>query len=270
MKEFIYIPQKTKILKREHLTPETIGLSLSVSSGFSFHPGQFVMLGALGFGEIPIGITTSPEEKGVIEVAVRSAGMVSQKLCGMQTGDELTINGPFGNGFPLSEIKGRDVVLVAGGVGLPPLRSLIKHIEKNPKLVKSLTVLVGARTPDYLLYKDEYAKWEKFATVQAVVDSCDSEWKGCTGLITKLFDLTDVKAGSVMIVCGPPVMYPSVIKYYAGKRVAEKDLHFLLERRMKCGIGKCQHCTCGELYACVDGPVFPYDKIKYNTEAFTK
>jgi NAD(P)H-flavin reductase len=235
---------------------------------FNFRPGQFVMLSVLGFGEIPVGITTSPDESGYFEVAIRSVGMVSQKICALSVDDKIGVNGPFGNGFKLSALKGKDVVIISGGIGLFPLRSLIHHLGLNKGMVKSLTVIIGAKCPGDLLFRDEYQKWGKFANIQLTVDKGDKDWSGCVGIITKLFDLVEVKRGSAMIVCGPPVMYRSVIDRYAGKRVADSDLYFLLERRMKCGIGKCQHCTCGKFYVCLDGPIFSYEEIKYNDEAF--
>jgi len=269
MKHHNYIPQKAKIIAKEILRDDIVALTLKPKNPLRFIPGQFVMLSVSGFGEIPIGITTSPDERGEFGVAIRSVGMVSQKICSQEVGDELDFNGPFGNGFPLTKLKGRDVVIVSGGIGLFPLRSLIHHLEINKKLVKSLTILNGAKSPKELLFASEYPKWEKFAKLYLTVDSCDSSWSGCTGLITKLFELADVKKGSLMIVCGPPVMFKSVCMQYGGKRVAESDLYLLLERRMKCGVGKCQHCTCGKYYVCLDGPVFSYDKIKYIKEAFS-
>jgi sulfhydrogenase subunit gamma (sulfur reductase) len=270
MKPQDYIPRKVKIIKKFNLCDDVVGLRLKLidRKPFSFYPGQFVMVSVLGFGEVPIGITTSPKEKGQIEIAVRSVGMVTKKICSLEEGEHLGISGPFGNGFPLSEIKDKDVVIMAGGLGLAPLRSLIHHLEKCPKLVKSLTILNGARSPEQLLYRDQYSTWEKFASVNLTVDTCDSKWDGCIGNISELFDRVKVQRGSIIITCGPPVMFEPIIKRYAGKTVAESDLYFLLERRMKCGIGKCQHCTCGEFYTCLDGPVFPYSKIKYEEEAF--
>lgn len=270
MREYNYIPRIAKITKRYSLSRDCIGLRLVLKDRkpFNFRPGQFVMLSVYGFGEIPVGITTSPDEPGYFEVAIRFVGMVSQKICALSVGDEIGVNGPNGTGFQLSALKGKDVVIISGGIGLFPLRSLIHHVELNKKLVKSLTILIGSKCPDDLLYRDEYKKWEKFANVQLTVDECDSKWDGCVGMITKLYDRVDVKRGSVMIVCGPPVMYQSVIDRYAGKRVSDSDIYFMLERRMKCGIGKCQHCTCGKFYVCLDGPIFSYKEIKYNDEAF--
>jgi len=266
MRTHNYIPIEAKIIERTSLSPDVVGFKLKINN-FSFHPGQFVMASVVGFGEVPVGITSSPAEKGTIEIAVRAAGMVTKKICGLEVGDPVGVNGPFGNGFDLSKIKGRDVILISGGIGMMPLRSLVKHIEKNKKLVRSLTILNGGRSPEHLLYKDEYKKWEKFAQVENTVDTCNKDWEGCIGMVTKLYDRIKVKPGSVMIVCGPPVMYKSVITRFAGKSIADKDLYFMLERNMKCGIGKCQHCTCGKLYTCLDGPVFSYDQIKYNKEA---
>lgn len=261
-----YIPREAKIIERNSINPDSVSFKLKISN-FSFHPGQFIMASVLGFGEVPIGITSSPTEKGTIEIAVRASGMVTKKICSLGVGDNIGVNGPFGNGFDLRALKGRDVILISGGIGLMPLRSLIKYLEKNKKFVKSLTLLNGSRSPEQLLYQDEYKAWSKFAQIESTVDTCNKDWAGCIGMVTELFDRIIIKPGTIMIVCGPPVMYKSVISRFAGKSISDKDLYFMLERNMKCGIGKCQHCTCGNLYACLDGPVFSYDQIKYNKEA---
>jgi len=269
MNKHNYLPRTGKIVTKTQLTEDTVAFKIKLpGQPFNFSPGQFVMLSVLGFGEVPIGISSSPTDTRQIEVAVRKMGTVTEKICTLGGGDEIGVSGPFGHGFPISRIRGKDVVLVAGGLGLPPLRSFVKLIEDNPKLVKSLTIMNGAKTPTDLLYHDEYPAWEKFAKVHSTVDSCGTDWQGCVGLLPTLFDQNEVKRGAVMIVCGPPVMFQPVIDRYAGKRVAESDLYFLLERRMHCGIGKCQHCTCGGKYVCLDGPVFAYSDIKYNPEAF--
>lgn len=270
MKQHTYIPRPAKVVGKTELSDNVVSLRLKLTDRqpFSFLPGQFVMLSVFGFGEVPVGIATSPKEQGYFEVAVRSVGRVTQKICALEVGDKVGVNGPYGNGFPLAKIKDRDVVIISGGIGLPPLRSLIEHVRQGGIKVKSLTILNGDRTEAELLYRDEYPEWEKIAKLYLTVDSCGSAWNGCVGNITKLFDRAEVKRGSVIIVCGPPVMFPAVAARYAGKTVAESDLYFLLERRMKCGVGKCQHCTCGELYVCLDGPVFSYNQLKYNQEAF--
>lgn len=263
-----FIPRKAKIIKKIPLSPDSVGFRLEMTDKkpFNFRPGQFVLLSVLGFGEVPIGITTSPDEKRYFEVAVRSAGMVTKKICSLTEGDVIGVNGPFGNGFPLDRIKGKDLVIIAGGIGIFPLRSLIHHV-KDKGIVSSLTILLGSSCPEALAYKEEYGRWRKYCDVRITVDECSPSWKENKGRITELFDIVDVKRGSVIIACGPPIMYDPIIKRYAGKTVAESDLYFMLERRMHCGIGKCQHCTCGKEYVCLDGPVFSYDRIKYNKEA---
>ena len=270
MKTHNYIPRPAKVVERTSLSEDVVRLRLKLTDRkpFSFHPGQFVMLSVFGHGEVPIGISTSSKEKGYFEVAVRSVGGVTKKINSLAVGDTLGVGGPFGNGFPLDQIKGKDVVLVAGGIGLAPLRSLIRHIERDKNLVKSLTILNGARSVDQLLYREEYKEWEKFAKLHLTIYSSSPDRDGCVGFVPKLFDRAKVNRGSVLIVCGPPVIFQDVINRYAGKGVSDKDLYVLLERRMKCGVGKCQHCTCGELYVCLDGPVFSYDQLKYNPEAF--
>lgn len=270
MKTHSYIPRVAKIVDRKLLGDDVVALRLKFTDPkpFNFLPGQFVMLSVFGFGEVPIGLSTSPLEKDYIEVAVRATGKVTNKIFDLEPGETIGVGGPFGNGFPLQKLRNRDVVIIAGGLGLPPLRSLIRHIDLDPKLVKSLTILNGDRSEERLLYQAEYKDWARFAKVYLTVDSCGRDWKGCVGNITQLFDRAKVARGAVIISCGPPVMFPEIVKRYAGKTVAEKDLYFLLERRMKCGVGKCQHCTCGDLYVCVDGPVFSYDRLKYNPEAF--
>jgi NAD(P)H-flavin reductase len=270
MKEHKYIPRPAKIIDRFSLSDDVVGLRLKITDHkpFAFQPGQFVMLSVFGFGEVPIGITTSSKEKGHFEVAIRSVGGVTQKICSLNVGESIGVGGPFGNGFPLSKIKDKDLVLITGGIGLAPLRSLIRHIGGDNKLVKSLTILNGARSDDQLLYQEEYKDWEKFSKLSLTVDSCGPKWEGCVGNISNLCDRTKIKRGSVIIACGPPIMFPEIVKRYAGKTVSNTDLYFLLERRMKCGVGKCQHCTCGELYVCLDGPVFSYDQLVYNPEAF--
>lgn len=270
MKTHSYIPRAAKIIERRQLAADVVSLRLKLKDRkpFNFLPGQFVMLSVFGFGEVPIGLTTSPDEKGYIEVAVRANGKVTTKIFELETGDTIGVGGPFGNGFPLQKLKNRDVVIIGGGIGLAPLRSLVHHISLNPKLVKSLTILNGDRTEERLLYRDEYRDWEKFAKLYLTVDSCGPDWMGCTGDIAQLFERAKIARGAVIIACGPPVLFPIIAQRYAGKTVAETDLYFLLERRMKCGVGKCQHCTCGELYVCLDGPVFSYGQLKYNPEAF--
>jgi NAD(P)H-flavin reductase len=269
MKTHTYLPIPAKVLSKKWLRDDTAVLKIKVSSKdrFTFVPGQFVMVSVLGFGEVPIGIASAPSNDRVIELLVMRLGLVTKKITNLEVGDSLGVSKPMGNGFPMAKIKDKDLVLIAGGTGIAPLRSLINHIKKT-KLTKSLAILNGAKCPEQILFRDEYKDWDKFAKTYLTVDTCDDSWEQSIGNITVLLDVAKIKRGSLVIVCGPPPMYKPIIDRLAGKRVAEDDLWFSLERRMKCGIGKCQHCTCGKLYTCLDGPIFSYDKIKYNNEAF--
>jgi NAD(P)H-flavin reductase len=267
MRSHNFIPKEAKIIEKKLLSPDVVSFKLKLKN-FSFIPGQFVLASVNGFGEAPIGISSTPNKNSEFEIAIRAAGMVTKKLCSLGVGDVIGINGPLGNGFPLSRLKGRDVIIIGGGIGITPLRSLVQYIGDNKKFVKSLTILAGARSPESLLYQDEFKIWEKFARVEKTVDTPDKGWTGCVGILPCLYDRVKIKAGSVIIVCTPPVAHKSIVSRFAGKSVADKDLYFMLERNMKCGIGKCQHCTCGKFYTCLDGPVFSYEQLKYNPEAF--
>jgi NAD(P)H-flavin reductase len=268
MKSYSYIPEMVKIIARVPLSEDMVMLRVKRPADFNFLPGQFVLVSVFGFGEVPIGVASSPSEKKYLELCIRSAGTVTKKICSLDAGDEVGLNGPFGNGFPMTKIKGRDIVVVAGGMGIFPLRSLILLLGENKNQFKSLTVITGARTPAKLCFSSEYPVWGKFAKVFATVDSGDKAWRGEVGQITSLYKKAGVTKGSVMIVCGPTAMCPSIIENFAGKNVKEEDLYFDLERRMECGIGKCQHCTCGKDYTCLDGPTFSFKELKNNIEAF--
>lgn len=267
MKNYNYIPKIVKIIAKKSVSEDVVILRVKRPKDFQFLPGQFILFSVYGYGEVPLGITSSPNEKKYLEVAIRSIGSVTRKICSLLPGEEAGINGPFGNGFPLGKIKGKNLVLIAGGIGLFPLRSLILFLGESKKHVKSLTILTGARTPERLFYQEEYKDWAKFSKVLTTVDTADDNWKGIRGSLPILYKKAGVEKDSVMLVCGPPVMYQSIVKEFAGKKIAEKDLYFDLERRMKCGIGKCQHCTCGKSYVCSDGPTFSYSELKNNYEA---
>lgn len=268
MKKHTFLPETVRIVEKKVFNAETVGFKIALSKPLIFHPGQFVLLSVLGFGEVPVGIASGPKGEKFLDVAIRAVGTVTEQLCRLSKGDELGITGPLGHGFPMTKLKGRDVVLIAGGLGIVPLRSLIEFHLAKPKFFSSLTVLIGAKNKESLLYQDEYKQWAKKLDLHQTIDKKEKGWQGTVGPLPKLYPLAKIKRGSVIISCGSNPMFKSVVNYFAGKRVADGDLYFLLERKMKCGVGKCQHCTCGGFYVCTDGPVFSYEKIKYNTEAF--
>jgi len=235
------------------------------SDGLVFTPGQFILLGLWGYGEAPFGIASPPNENKFIEVAVRRAGMLTEALHRLEEGDDLTLRGPYGNGFPLKFFEKRDLVLITGGCGIPPIASLIEYIIKNRENFGRVYLLYGAATPDDILIKDRIKQWEKSIKVLLTVDKPTPEWKGYTGLVGEIVDemkINPLNAAAAM--CGPGPMVAALEKILRPLGISDREIFVSDERRMKCGIGKCQHCTTGDKYVCLDGPVFNYDQIDKN------
>jgi len=234
---------------------------------FGHQPGQFVQVSILGVGEAPISVSSSPTRGDYLELGVRKAG----KLTGimhdqLKAGDKIGIRGPFGSHFDAEEMKGKDLILVSGGCGLAPMRALIQYCEDTRDDYNSVTVLYGAKSPDDVLYKDELAEWEKSEALNCMhtVDAVPGGtcWDGNVGLITTLIPPLDIKPdNTVAVIVGPPIMYKFVIAELNKKGVENKDIIVSLERHMKCGVGKCGHCTIEHLYCCQDGPVFRLDDV---------
>lgn len=235
---------------------------------FTFIPGQFVMVGILGYGEAALTMTTAPSELPEFEIAVRSIGVATQAMHRLKVGDTAYIRGPLGNGILTDKVYGREMILVAGGLGLAPLRSVIHAIREDKTIVGSLKIIYGAKTPEDLLFKAELASWSKFAEVYLTVDKADNHWTGGTGRVDSILARLKVSHDAVAVVCGPPIMYDGVAKALVKLGLDEENIQFMLERRIKCGIGKCQHCTCGGKYVCTDGPTFTWKELKTNWEAF--
>ncbi len=232
-----------------------------VREAFDFHSGQFVEVSIFGVGEAPISISSAPSKQGFVELCVRKTGDVTRVLHEKQCGDIIGIRGPFGRGFPFEEMRGHDILLVAGGLGIAPLKSLINHIHDDRHEFGKVTILYGAKNPSEILFRQQFEMWkhrEDFDLVMTV-DEPDDTWKFEVGRVTKLFETVDVDpAVTYGAICGPPVMYRFVIDEMRKKGVNVDRIYVSFERRMKCGIGKCGHCGVGHQYACIDGPVFNY------------
>jgi len=240
----------------------------NVGKKFCFKPGQFLMVSNLGYGESVLTITSTKSELPDLEIAVRSVGNNTQSLHRLKVGDPIWITGPYGNYFDFDKMAGREIVIIAGGIGLAPLRSLIKTIEKNPKIVGQLKVLVGAKTPLDLIYKADLAKWQSFSDIYLSCNKADSKWNGHIGKVTDLLDKVDIGYDAIAVLCGPPVMFEPAIKKLKKLGIGDDKIYLMLERKMQCGKGKCQHCTCGDKYVCIDGPTFTWSEIKNNWEVF--
>lgn len=235
---------------------------------FVYIPGQFAELSIPGKGEIPIGIASSPTEKGFVKFTVNKVGLVTKHLHNMKEGDVMGIRGPLGNWYPWEEMEGRNVVIIGAGFAFTTLRSSIVYMlhPDNRKKFKDIIVVYAARTPGMLLYKDELAEWEERDDIvtHLTVDSTDDpDWKHDVGLITTVADekITGVE-DAIAIVCGPPVVIKFMQPILEKKEIPLERIILSLEKRMKCGIGLCGRCNIGDQYVCKDGPVFSMARLK--------
>lgn len=267
----LYLPQPAKIKRIEQLTATERSFEIELENGkrLGQKPGQFVMVSVLGAGEAPISVSSSPtRSNGTFELAIRKMGNVTGALHNMKAGDKVGIRGPFGTNFPVDEAKGYDLLIVAGGIGLVPARSFINYAIDNRKKYGSITVLFGSKSPAERLFIKELGNWKEQIEFHETVDRPDAGWKGNVGVITTLFPkiAIDPKRTIVAIV-GPPIMYKFVLMECKKKDVPDKNIFMSLERRMKCGVGKCGHCQMNGVYVCQKGPVFRYSDIKELEEA---
>ena len=269
----LFNPTFARILKVEQLTALEKVFTLSLPGGqpLGHRPGQFVEVSVLGVGEAPISISSSPSRsEETFELCVRKVGDVTSAIHRLGPGDKIGIRGPFGRSFPYEKFRGKDVLFAPGGLGLAPLRSLINQVLDERALYGRVILLYGARNPGELLFKDELKRWSERSDLEfhVTVDRGDETWTGNTGVITTLFSHISVyPRNTVAATCGPPVMYRFVLMELFGKGISEGNIWLSLERRMKCGIGKCGHCQINNVYACQSGPVFSYKEIKGLEEA---
>jgi sulfite reductase subunit B len=268
----IYLPSLAEIVRTEQLTKMEKLFEIKLQNGqeLGHQPGQFVEVSLFGIGEAPISVSSSPTKKGSFELAVRAVGNVTKTLHTLNRGATLGIRGPFGKGFPIEEMKGKDILFVAGGIGLVPLRSLINYVLDNRSHFGRVFVLFGAKTPAEQLFLDELAKWRQSKDMEfwETVDRSDGQWKGNVGVITTLFPkITVDPQKTIAVIVGPPIMYRFAILEAQVKGIPDDQIIVSLERRMKCGVGKCGHCQINHIYVCQEGPVFSYAKIKDLKEA---
>lgn len=268
--ENVYLPHLTKIAEVRRETVDTLTYLLRFADpgfarSFSFKPGQFVEVSVFGVGEAPIGFASGPSNGDGFEITVRAMGSVTRALHRLRPGDWVGIRGPYGNSFPCDEFKGQDILIIGGGIGLPPLRSLIEAILQERQAYGTLTILYGARTPQDRVYKAELDRWRDRSDLVLLetVDVGDESWTGPVGVVTTLFSRISVDPSrSIAYTCGPPIMIKFVIQDLLKLGFPEDRIVSTLERYMKCGVGKCGHCAIGSKYVCVDGPVFTYKQLK--------
>jgi sulfhydrogenase subunit gamma (sulfur reductase) len=269
----VYLPAAARLLKVEQMTELEKLLTLQLPDGRSLgnEPGQFVEVSVFGIGEAPISVTSSPSRSNsTFELCVRRVGDLTGALHRLEPGEVVGVRGPFGHGFPIEKMKGKDMLFAAGGLGLPPLRSLINQVLDERGAFGRVIILYGTKHPSEILFKDELLEWAQRDDVEfhMTVDRADGEWRGHVGVVTTLFPKIAVNPhNTVAATCGPPIMYRFVLMELLGKGIPETQIYLSLERRMKCGVGKCGHCQINNLYCCQDGPVFTYAQIKGLEEA---
>ncbi|MDA8132170.1 MAG: FAD/NAD(P)-binding protein [Elusimicrobia bacterium] len=262
--------RKGRIIRVKRMTPSEKLFEIELDNGraMDYEPGQFVQVSVFGVGEAPISLCSSPTKRGSFELCVRAAGRVTNAMHALEAGDEIGIRGPFGKGFPVKVLAGNDLIFVAGGLGIAPLRSLINYVIDNRREFGKVDILLGCRNPSEMLFADDLEFWQKRVDVNfnVTVDKGSPDWAGNIGLITSIIPgVTINPERTFAVVVGPPVMYKFVISELLKKKIAERNIILSLERHMKCGMGKCGHCQIDSIdnyYCCQDGPVFSYDRIK--------
>lgn len=268
----LYLPTMATIKEVRRLTALETLYTVELPDGreLGHGPGQFVEVSMFGVGEAPFSISSSPTRRGVFEMGIRKVGVLTEMLEKLEPGAKIGIRGPFGNGIDVERFKGKDVLVVAGGIGLVPMRSLINYVIDNRDDFGRLIVCYGSRNDQELLFTDELAAWEKDPGVDhhVTVDRGSLDWTGHVGVITTLIPGLDLDlANTVACVCGPPIMYRFVLLALKSRGLADDAIWMSLERRMKCGVGKCGHCQINGSYVCQDGPVYHYPDIKGLQEA---
>ncbi|AGB41197.1 sulfite reductase, subunit B [Halobacteroides halobius DSM 5150] len=253
-----YLPEHAEIIdiKQETEVDYTYRLDIDLD----VENGQFVEVSIPKVGECPISVSDFGDD--YIDLTIRHVGKVTNQIGDLEVGDKLGIRGPYGNGFPMDKYQGTDMVIAAGGTGLAPVKSIINHYYNNPAEVASLTLLLGFKSPDNILFREEIKKWRAAEHIDVIltVDKGDKEWRGNKGLITNFVDQVEFTNLDNMevIVVGPPIMMKFTTQEFMKHDLTQEQIWVSFERKMSCGIGKCGHCKIDDTYVCVEGPVFNY------------
>jgi sulfite reductase subunit B len=262
-----YVPRVGRVLEVEPFTPtETFyRLGFEDGEGIEYRPGQFMEVGIFGVGEAPISICSAPGRRDDLEMCVRAVGDVTHAMHALQAGATIGLRGPFGNGFDMDAVAGKNLLFVAGGLGLVPCRGFILDALAHRDKYDRVAILYGARSPRDLLYRDDIAAWadRDDCEFMMTVDRGDESWTGHTGVITTLFrELKRLSpADTVAFIIGPPIMFKFAVLEALAMGLRKNGIYCSLERRMKCGLGKCGHCQIRNVYVCQEGPIFSYAEV---------
>ncbi len=251
-----YMPFLSRIVKVKKHTE--IEYTFTMSYEGEVRPGQFFEVSIPKYGEAPISVSGIGE--GTVDLTIRRVGKVTNEIFERYEGDSLFMRGPYGNGFDCAEYRGSELVIVAGGTGVSPVRGVIRYFADHPRERGNMTVIAGFKSPEDILFADDFADWERKLNLILTVDGADGDYNGKVGLVTKYIpDLAlDDPQSAKAIVVGPPAMMRFSVKALLMRGIREENIWVSYERKMCCGIGKCGHCRIGDKYVCVDGPVFPY------------
>lgn len=259
------VPEVWKVYQNRPETADTVTLELATDHPKAFAPGQFNMLYVFGVGEVPISISGSSHESVTLFHTVRNVGAVSRALCALQPGQELGLRGPYGSSWPILQSQGKDIIVMAGGLGLAPVRPIIYEILNNRKAYGHVWLLYGCRQPEDILFGHQVREWRsRFdLEVNVTVDKATSDWYGSVGVITNLVkNLALSPENTVAFVCGPEIMMRYSALELVKKGLSEDNIHLSMERNMHCAIGLCGHCQYGPQFVCKEGPIFTYARLK--------
>ena len=269
MNKNIYQPVKCEVIDNIKESPNINTIVLKPEREFSFLAGQFASLTVPGIGEAPFTPSSSPFDKEKLEFTVMKTGRVTEKIHQLKKGDIVGVRGPYGKPYPLEEFKGKEILLVGGGVGLAPLRALFLALVETYKDYKKIVFCCGAKTPADYIYKDKlFGEWQNLCekiplSFRITVDRKDENWKYMEGVVTCTLDGLDIDVkNGVSVVCGPPIMMKFTTLKLLEIGFSENSIYLSMERKMYCGVGHCRHCLIGDLFVCKDGPVFKYSEIK--------
>jgi NAD(P)H-flavin reductase len=265
-----FLPMPGKIVEIADMTARDRYFRVELEKPLGHGPGQFVMVSMLGVGEAPISISCGPRKDNVLEMVIRRIGRLTEVIHSLKVGDELGIRGPYGSGFDLNNFYGKDVLFVAGGLGLVPLRSLITPVVAEAGKFGKITLISGCRNPAEELFRNQLKEWSNAGIeVIRMVDGTENmPWEFGVGLVTDPIPKLKIDPEkTVVAMCGPPVMYKFVIAALNAKNVGFDQIYVDLERRMKCGVGKCGHCQINQVYCCQEGPVFKFSNLSGLPEA---
>ncbi len=258
-----YAPVKAKITKVINETPNIKTFKLNLEEPFKFSAGQFIQLTVPGIGEAPFTPSSEPGAHKNIDVTVMNVGTATEELHNKKIGDMLGVRGPYGNGFPVNSFQNKELLIVGGGCGIAPLRSLIYEILKDRNKYPKVHLLYGCKSPKDVIYKDTHNDWADEFIMHRTVDEPDETWKEDEGVVTTLFDKVDVDTENCLaVVVGPPVMMKFGAMELEEMGISGDRIIISLEKNMTCGFGKCRHCLVGPYYVCKDGPVFNYSEVK--------